>query len=94
MQDSDHDCYLDILLTSFCPVVTSTTLAKNEVVGTEKMSKRARTDGVHGSGLEINQDRARNVLVGADLVVVDRNTFQLQVIVSFVKTILIDTVLV
>ena len=35
-----------------------------------------------------------NTLVGTDLVVIDGDTFQLQVIVSFVKTILVDTVLV
>lgn len=62
---------IDVILTSFCPIVTSAALAENEVVGTEKMSKRAGTDRVHGSGFEINQDRARNVLVGTNLIVVD-----------------------
>ena len=55
---------------------------------------RTRADGVHGSKHEINQDRGGNVLVGTDLVVVDGDTFHLQVIVSFVKTTLVDTVLV
>jgi len=41
-------------LTSFGPVVTSPTLTKNEVVGTEKVTKGTRADRVHGSGLEIN----------------------------------------
>lgn len=81
-------------LTSFCPVVTSTALTKNKVVWSEKVTKRAGTDRIHGSGLEINQDCARNILVGTDLIVVDGDTFQLQVIGPLVKTILIDTVLV
>ena len=33
---------------SFCPVVSSTTLAKDEVVRSEKATERARSNGVHG----------------------------------------------
>ena len=83
-----------ILLTSFCPVVTSTALTKDKVVRAEKVTKRTGADGVHGSGLEINQDRTRDILVRADLVVVYRDTLQLQVVGAFVETILVDAVLV
>ena len=84
----------DSILTSFCPVVTSTALPKDEVVGTEKVTKRTRANRIHCSGFKINQDGTGNVLVRTDLVVVNRDTFQLQVIISLVKAILIDTMLV
>ena len=45
---------MHIILTSFCPVVTSTALTKNEVVGTEKVAKRTRAERVHSSRLKIN----------------------------------------
>lgn len=44
------------------PVVTSTRLAKNKVVGPEEVSERTSSNGVHGSRLEIDKDRSRNVL--------------------------------
>jgi hypothetical protein len=69
-------------------------LAKHKVVGAEKTSKRARSDGVHGSRFEIDQDRARNVLVGTYFIIVDGNTLQLQVEVAFVDTIRANTMLV
>ena len=58
------------------------------------MTKRTRANRVNGSGLKINQDRVGNVLVSTNLVVVDGDTLRLEVIVSFVKTVLVDTVLV
>lgn len=49
------------------PVVASTGLAENEVVGAEQLTKRTGTDGVHGTGLEIDEDGARNILVAGGL---------------------------
>jgi len=82
------------ILTSFSPVVTSTALAENKVVGAEEGTKRSRSDGIHGSRLEVNQDSSRNVFVGTDLVVVDGDTFELKVVGSLVNTIMSDAVLV
>lgn len=45
------------------PVVSGTGLAKDEVVGTEELTERTGTDGVHGTGLEIDEDSARNILL-------------------------------
>ena len=45
---------IHIILTSFFPVVTSTTLTKNKIVRMEKVVKRTRADGVQSSGLKIN----------------------------------------
>jgi hypothetical protein len=45
------------------PVVASTRLAEDEVVGTEQLSEGAGADGVHGTGLEIDEDGAGDELV-------------------------------
>jgi len=55
-------------LTSFGPVVTSTGLSKHKVVGTEKPSKGARADRVHGTRLEINEHGAGDILIGCQTV--------------------------
>ena len=49
------------------PVVTSTGLAENEVVGTEQLTEGTGTDGVHGTGLKIDKDGTRDILVSAGL---------------------------
>lgn len=54
------------------PVVASTGLAENEVVGTEQLTERTGTDGVHGTGLEIDEDGARNILVAGSLHKIER----------------------
>jgi hypothetical protein len=50
------------------PIVSSTGLAENEVVGTEELTEWAGTDGIHGTGLEIDKDGTRNILVVGSLV--------------------------
>ena len=45
------------------PVVTSTRLAKDEVVWAEKLAKGTSLDGIHGAGLEINEDGAGNIFI-------------------------------
>lgn len=49
------------------PVVTSTGLTEDEVIGAEKLAERTRADGVHGTGLQIDQNGTGNVLVTAGL---------------------------
>lgn len=49
------------------PVVTSTGLTENEVVGTEKLTERSSADGIHGSGLQIDEDGTGNELVAGGL---------------------------
>jgi hypothetical protein len=79
-------------LTSFRPVVAGAALAENEVVGTEKTAKRPRANSVHRARLEVNKHGTRHVLVGADLIVVDRDTLKLEVIGALVQAIVFDTV--
>ena len=81
-------------LTSFRPVVTRTILTEDKVVGAEKGTERTRTDRVHGSGLEIDQDCTRNVLVGLYFIIVDIDTLKLEIVGAFVETVTVDTVLV
>ena len=81
-------------LTSFRPVVTSAALTKDEVVGTEEVSERTRTNRVHGTRLEIDQHSTGNVLVGTDFIVVDGDTLELEIEVSLVHTIRTNAVLV
>lgn len=49
------------------PVVTSTGLTENEVVGTEKLAEGTGTDSVHGTGLQVDQDGTGNILVTGGL---------------------------
>lgn len=68
------------------PVVTSTGLAENEVVGTEELTEGTGTDGVHGTRLKINEDGTRDILVSAGLVEVDVHTLQLEIGGAIVNT--------
>ena len=52
---------------TFGPVVASTGLAKDEIVGTEELTERAGADSIHRTGLEINQDGTRHILVSRSL---------------------------
>ena len=49
------------------PVVTSTRLAKDKVVGTEELSEGTSAHGVHRTRLEIDEDGAGNELVAGSL---------------------------
>jgi len=49
------------------PVVAGTGLAKDEVVGAEKLAEGAGTDSVHSAGLQIDQDGTRHILVAGGL---------------------------
>ena len=80
--------------TSFGPVVTSTTLTKDEVVWSEKGTKGSRAKRVHGTGLEIDQDSAGDILLRRDFVVVDVNSFKLEVVVPLVDTVGLDAMFV
>lgn len=49
------------------PVVTSTGLTEDEVVGAEKLAEGTGADSIHGTGLQIDQNGTGNVLVTAGL---------------------------
>lgn len=81
-------------LTALRPVVTRSALAKHEVIRAEKPTQRTRANGIHSSRLEINQNRPRDILVSANLVIIDRDSFKLKVIIAFVKAVAFDPMLI
>lgn len=92
---SAHSCPAHIAtLTAFRPVVTRSALAENEVVGAEEAAKGAGAHGVHGTRLQVNQDRARNVLVRPNFVVVHVDPLKLLIVGTLVLPIRVDTVLI
>ena len=59
------------------PVVTSSGLAEDEVVGAEDGAVGAGTNSIHGAGLKVHEHSTRNVLAGGGLVEVDLNALKL-----------------
>ena len=53
------------------PVVTGARLAKDKVVRSEDLTKGTRSDRVHCTGLQVDQDGTGHVLAAGGLVVVD-----------------------
>jgi hypothetical protein len=45
------------------PIVSSTGLTEDKVIRTEELTERTGADGVHGTGLKIDENSARNILV-------------------------------
>ena len=57
------------------PVVTSARLSKDKVVWAEDLTEWAGADWVHGTGLQIDQDGAWDILATSGLIVVDVDAF-------------------
>ncbi len=79
---------------SLGPVVTSSGLAKHEVVGAEDLTVGAGADGVHGAGLEIHQHGAGNIASTGGLIEVNVDALQLKIAVAVVGTSRVNTVLI
>jgi hypothetical protein len=79
---------------SLSPIVTSSGLAEDEVIGSEQLAKRAGAHGVHGTGLEIHKDSTGNIASTSGLIVVHIDSLELKVGVSVVGTSGVNTVLV
>ena len=69
---------------SFGPVISGSGLSEYKVIGTEELSERSRSYGVHGTRLEIHEDSTRNVSSSGGLVVVHVDSLQLKVRVTMV----------
>ena len=76
------------------PVVTSTSLTEDEVVGSEELTEGAGSNGVHSSGLEIHEDSTGNVASTGGLVEVDVDSLELEIGVAVVGTSWVNAVLV
>jgi len=79
---------------SLGPVVSSTRLSEDEVIRSEDLSEWSGSDGVHGTGLQINKDSSGNVLSTGGLVVVHIDPLQLEIRVSVVGSGGVNTVLI
>lgn len=74
-------------LGSFCvvslgPVIAGTGLSEDEVVWAEHLSVWSRSDGVHGSWLEVNEHSTGHVLATSGFVEVDIDALELEIGVS------------
>ena len=67
---------------SFRPVVSGARLAEDEVVWSEDLAKWTRSNGIHRSGLEIDENGARYVFVVSHFVVVHVDAVQLEALKS------------
>jgi len=76
------------------PVVTSTGLTEDEVVWSEELTEWTSSDGVHGTWFKIHQDGSWDISSTSGFVVVDVDSFQLQIGISVVGTGRINTVFV
>merc|ERR1719478_1151412 len=88
----DELCALRVM--ALGPVVASTGLAEDEIVRTEELTERAGTHRVHGTRLQIHEDRTRHVAAAGGLVVVHIDALELQVRVTVVSPGGVDTVLI
>ena len=69
---------------SLGPVVSSSRLSENKVIGSVDLAERSRSDRVHGAGFQIYQDSAGDIFSSGSLVVVDIDPLQLEIRVSVV----------
>merc|ERR1712070_1297380 len=76
------------------PVVTSASLAEDEVVWAEELTERTSADRVHGARLQVHQDSAGHVAAAGGLVVVDVDALELEVGVAVVGSGWVDAVLI
>ena len=76
------------------PVVTGTGLSENEVVGSEELTERSGSDGVHSAWLKIHEDSAGDVAATGGLVVVDVDSLELEIGVTVVAAGWVNAVLV
>jgi len=77
---------------TFGPVVTSTSLAEDEVVGPEELTEGTSTDGVHGTRFEVHKDGSGDETATSSFVIVDVDPLKLEVGVTVVSTSWVDTV--
>jgi hypothetical protein len=69
-------------------------LAEDEVVGSEQLTERSSSDGVHGTRLQVHEDGSGHVSSSGGLSVVTVVSLKLEIRVTMVSTSGVDTVLV
>ena len=61
------------------PVVTSTSLTEDEVVGSEELTEGTSSNRVHCSGFEIHKDSSWNISTTSCFIIVDIDSFELKI---------------
>ena len=79
---------------SFCPIVSCSCLAENEVVGSEELTEGTSTDGVHSTRFKIHQNCSWDVSSSCSFVEINIDSFELEVRVSVICTSGVDSVFV
>ncbi len=79
---------------SLGPVVSGSGLSENEVIGSEELSKRSGSHGVHGSGFQVHKDGSGNISSSSGFVEVHVDSFQLEVRISVIGSGRVNSVLV
>jgi len=78
---------------SLGPVVPRAGLAEDKVIGPEDPSEGTAADGVHGPRLEVSEDGAGDVPAGLALSEVDVDALELEIVVAFVESLSVNSVL-
>lgn len=76
------------------PIISGTELPEDEVIGPEYLAVGPRSDGVHGTGLEVHEDGAWDVTAAAGLIVVDVHALQMELRIAVVPPGVIDAMLI
>jgi hypothetical protein len=79
---------------TFSPIVTSTSLSENEVIGSEELTEWSGSYRVHCSWFEIHKDSSWDESTTGSFVIVDVDSLKLEVGVTVVGTSWVDTVLI
>jgi hypothetical protein len=79
---------------TFSPIVTSSGLTENEVVWSEDLAEWSRSNGIHGTWLQIDEDGSWDVLATGGFIVVDVDSLELEIGVTVVGSGWVDSVLV
>ena len=85
---------LTLSVVSLGPIVTSSGLAKHEVVWSEDLAEGSGSDRVHGAGLQVHKDSPGDVLPTGGLIVVDVDPLQLKLRGTSVGASGVDAVLI
>jgi len=71
---------------TFSPIVTSTSLSENEVVGSEELTEGSSSDGVHCTRFEIHKDSSWDESTSSSLVIIDIDSLELEIGVTVIST--------
>lgn len=76
------------------PVVACSRLAKHKIVRPEDLAKGARTNRIHGAGLQVHENCAWHILGTGGFIVVYIDALQLEITIAVVRSGRIYTVLI